>query len=338
MEAIMATRLIEQEDVSRACNDLIRAGEEPSTLKVRKMLGKGSHSTIQKFIKAWKESEERQAIHVDTLPATVELPPEFREGADLFIKQIFKLAEDHHAAVTEQIKQACDQTVEKSLKEVRDAVDYVETIDQENADLKDSLETLGQEKTVLLGEKSNLEKKEAALNFKLQALEEKLNQKESELAGACRDRDALQVKIEDQEGRLSAASTEIAGHKKAIELLKDNIEKQDIALGKGQDQIKSLEGDLKTTGKALDDALSANEKIRKKLKDCTINFDAEKQTTAELRGELKATSGQLKKQDDLLSEIAQLKNDLGNALAENQDLKNQIEKPRIAKKSTAKKN
>ena len=41
---------------------------------------------------------------------------------------------------------------------------------------------------------------------------------------------------------------------------------------------------------------------------------------------------------NLLSEIAQLKNDLGNALAENQDLKNQIEKPKTAKKSTAKKN
>ena len=316
----MATRRVEQEHVSKVCNDLVRAGEEPSTLKVRKMLGKGSHSTIQKFIKVWKESEEGQAIHVENLPAVVELPDEFKEGADLFIKQIFKLASDHHAAVTEQIKQACDQTVEKSLKEVREAVDYVETVDQENADLKDSLETLGQEKTTLLGEKSDLEKAKAELDFRVKSLEEKRDQKEAELSQSIKDLDGLKAQIEDQEGRLNTASKEIVGYKKEIDLLTATNVKQAAALTADQEKINNLSGDLKTCQKELATAQATTKKVADRL-------DAEKAVNQGLSDDLKEQkrqlsqkeselSGVIKDRDDLAARVKALESDLGKITKE----------------------
>nr|WP_321397289.1 DNA-binding protein [uncultured Desulfobacter sp.] len=294
----MATRLVEQEHVSKACNYLVRAGEEPSTLKVRKMLGKGSHSTIQKFIKAWKESEEGQAIHVENLPAVVDLPDEFKEGADLFVKQIFKLAGDHHAAITEQIKQSCDKTIEKSLKEVREAVDYVEVVDQENTDLKDTIEALNQEKASLLGEKSDLEKEKTELSYQVKSLEEKMGQKENELSQAIKARDDLKAQIEDLEGRLNTTSKEIIGYKKEIDLLTTTNGKQVAALTAAQKEINDLSGDLKTCQKELAMAQDSAKKVAEKL-------DAEKTASrenlsqaqiknAELTGELKAVKSQLK--------------------------------------------
>lgn len=241
----MATRLIEQEDVSKACNDLIRAGEEPSTIKVRKILGKGSHSTIQKFIKTWKESEDGKAVQVDLLPAVVDLPPEFKEGADIFIKQIFKLAEDQHMAVAEQIKQSCDQAVAVAHAEVREAVDYVETVDQENADLKESLEFLGKEKTGLLAEKGSLEKQVTELTFKGQNLQDEVKRKEKGLSDLQKIVANVEGQVVTQTNLVTKANNTIAGLQKEIDLMKKAAEKQDGLLKSATGQINNLQGEAK---------------------------------------------------------------------------------------------
>ena len=336
----MAARLVEQEHVSKACNELVRAGEEPSTLKVRKMLGKGSHSTIQKFIKVWKESDEGKSIQVETLPATVDLPPEFKEGADLFIKQIFKLAEDHHASITEQIKQACDQTVESSLKEVREAVDYVEAVDQENADLKEtidtqneSLEKLQNEKADLLEQKAEVEKDANALNYRVQSLDEKLKQSESDYFKARDERNQARDKVASQEKQIVEAEKTIATLKKENELLKKSMEDQNKALADTQIQIQKLESSLAVADqqaqvdkKALKDAKAAVDEIQGELKNSTDKLNTEKQTVAGLQGELKATKAQLVSQTGLQEKVASLEAEKKNYISEIASLKTEVVK------------
>lgn len=145
----MATRLISQEDVSQACNELVKAGEQTSTLKVRKMLGMGSPNTIQKFIKVWRDSAEAQNAKADQLPAVVKLPEEFQAESELLLKKIFKLAEQEHAVKVEQIKQEREQAVSTAQAETEEALDYANGIDNENNELKESAEIYSKKITEL---------------------------------------------------------------------------------------------------------------------------------------------------------------------------------------------
>lgn len=145
----MAARLIEQQDVSNACNDLVKAGEQPSTLKVRKMLGKGSPNTIQKFIQFWRDSDDAQNAKAALLPAVVELPREFVEEGELLLKKIFRIAEQQHTAKGERIKQEAEQAMAAARAETDEALEYASGIGDENEDLKDDL-SAAQEKIAAL--------------------------------------------------------------------------------------------------------------------------------------------------------------------------------------------
>lgn len=123
----MVAALITQEEVAQACRELMKAGESLSAVKVRKLIGdKGGYSTIQKFIKEWRESEEAKEAKADQMPAVVQLPESFSEDALLFLKKVFKLAQDEHAAKVEQIHQEKEQAITAAKLEVKEAVDYAE--------------------------------------------------------------------------------------------------------------------------------------------------------------------------------------------------------------------
>ena len=136
----MVAALITQEEVAQACRELMKAGESLSAVKVRKLIGdKGGYSTIQKFIKQWRESEEAKEAKADQLPAVVQLPESFTEDALLFLKKVFKLAQDEHAAKVEQIHQEREQAVAAAQLEVQEAVDYAEDLGNQAEKLKEDL-------------------------------------------------------------------------------------------------------------------------------------------------------------------------------------------------------
>ena len=82
----MAKKLISYDDVAQICEDYVTAGEEPTTMKIHKALGKGSYSTITKYLRQWQQSESAQNQKLSQLPAVNTLPDTFASEAELFLK------------------------------------------------------------------------------------------------------------------------------------------------------------------------------------------------------------------------------------------------------------
>lgn len=193
----MVAALITQEDVAQACRELVKAGESLSAVKVRKLLGdKGGYSTIQKFIKGWRESEEAREAKADQMPAVVQLPESFSEDAMLFLKKVFKLAQDEHAAKVEQIHQEREQAVAAAQADVQEAVDYAEELGNQAEKLK---EDLAAEKMKV----AQLEETVGALKGQVVNLERERGELENEA-------DASAAQIEELAGLVSELEKQVA--------------------------------------------------------------------------------------------------------------------------------
>lgn len=330
---IMATRLINQEDVSNACNELVKAGETPTTLRIHKMLGRGSNSTIQKFIKVWRESEEAQNSKVDQLPAVVELPKEFVEEGELLLKKIFKIAEQQNAHKIEQIHQEKDQAVAAAKAETDEAIEYADEIGAENEQLKESIESKDEKIASLEGDIGSLRAKngqQAEENAEQEAHIATLNEQIEQLANAISELEKGNALLA-QERDSSREALLSAQEKHEINIT--NIKEDHKAIVKDLQfqHEKSTENLIKANDKAVSDLQAANDRAITDLKtanDQTVNTlqkgleDAQRQ-----RDDLK---NELAKSTEKIAEIQalrdSLKEELSSVSEESSKLKKELER------------
>lgn len=220
----MAARLIKKEDVAKACGELVAAGEQPTTVKIHKMLGKGSFSTIQKFILAWKESDSAKDAQADQLPAVIQLPAEFKEASELLLKKIFKLAEKEQESKVTQIKLDCDQVIDTAKKEVEESVNYAEGIGEENDDLKDKLV-------------------EATNN--ITSLDEEVGNLKGRLSDSERNTATLEVDAKEANAEITRLLDLLAKSETNVALLKQETEQSKSALIKSEATHTKVVSDLK---------------------------------------------------------------------------------------------
>ena len=90
----MALRLTEEE-VHAACAEIAAQGERPTALILLDKLGRGSLTTITKYLNSWNASDEAKVLGVESLPAIVELPPELTKDGEGLIKKIWAVAKGH---------------------------------------------------------------------------------------------------------------------------------------------------------------------------------------------------------------------------------------------------
>lgn len=87
----MALRLTEEE-VHTACAEIAAQGERPTALILLDKLGRGSLTTITKYLNSWNASDEAKVLGVESLPAIVELPPGLTKDGESLIKKIWAVA------------------------------------------------------------------------------------------------------------------------------------------------------------------------------------------------------------------------------------------------------
>lgn len=133
----MARRKITQDDVFAAARDLVGAGEQPSTLAIHKVLGKGSYSTIQKYLKEWEDSEEALDARTENLPAIVDLPEQLEQDALLFVKKLWKAAQDIAEDAIQQERVALAQAQAQAEKAKQEAIDYADDLSGKVEDLEE---------------------------------------------------------------------------------------------------------------------------------------------------------------------------------------------------------
>ncbi|MBF0366617.1 MAG: DNA-binding protein [Oligoflexia bacterium] len=54
----MSKRLVDYEQVAKACDSLVKDGQRPSMRNVRKIIGHGNMNTILSYLREWKEKND----------------------------------------------------------------------------------------------------------------------------------------------------------------------------------------------------------------------------------------------------------------------------------------
>ncbi len=143
----MAIRLTEDE-VHQACAEIAKQGEQPTSLNLLDRLGRGSLTTITKYLKSWKTSDIAQAMDAEALPVIVTLPRELsKEGEDL-LKKMWSIAKQITDSELDIQREALNQAETENLAKVEEAFKFseaqtlkIEQIEDELCGLKKQLST-----------------------------------------------------------------------------------------------------------------------------------------------------------------------------------------------------
>jgi hypothetical protein len=122
---------ITQDDINQICTIIIDEGEEPTLLTIRERLGgTGSYTTIQPFLKNWKEANKENTI----LPP---LPEKMKGMAIYSVNELWKFAAGLNKRETANLKALHDKELEDLNKQLTDTLKllYKATIKNEKLTL-----------------------------------------------------------------------------------------------------------------------------------------------------------------------------------------------------------
>ena len=122
----MAAPRLTEEEVHEACAEIVAQGERPTALTLYDKLGRGSMTTITKYLTSWKSSDEAQAIQADALPAVVKLPAELSKEGEELLKKMWNVAKGLTDAELEIQREALKQAEQANQKKVEEAFAFSE--------------------------------------------------------------------------------------------------------------------------------------------------------------------------------------------------------------------
>lgn len=105
----MAAPKLTEEEVHAACVELAAQGERPRAISLHEKLGRGSLSTITKYLNSWNASDEAQALKADALPTVVRLPDELSKDGEDLLKRMWNTAKGIADAELEIQREALKQ-------------------------------------------------------------------------------------------------------------------------------------------------------------------------------------------------------------------------------------
>lgn len=239
-----AIRLTESE-VHSACVDIVEQGERPTTLTLYAKLGRGSLTTITKYLNSWNASDEAKELGAESLPAVVELPAELIKDSESLVKKIWGTAKgiaDEELGIQ---REALRQAETANQLKVEEAFKFSEAQSMKIDRLEDELEKF---KTELSEAQSVRDQAVTGLNNA-----EKTN------IGIAKDNEALQHELDDLKKQIAAlddTNKSLSHEKQELQQKHDDMSKQKDT------EIRSLDMQLHKLQSSLDSTAKANEEMR----------------------------------------------------------------------------
>jgi len=137
----MALRLTE-EDIHLVCNEIAAQGERPTALTLLEKLGRGSLTTITKYLNSWNTSDEAKILGAELLPVVVKLPTELTRDGEGLIKKIWTIAKNLADAELDIQREALKQAEFNNQAKVEEAFKFSEAQALKNERLEDTLTNL----------------------------------------------------------------------------------------------------------------------------------------------------------------------------------------------------
>jgi len=241
----MASPRLTEEEVHAACAELAAQGERPTALILLDRLGRGSLTTITKYLNSWNVSDEAKVLGAESLPTVVELPLELTRDGEGLIKKIWAVAKGLADAELEIQREALKQAEQANQLKVEEAFAFSEAQSMKIDRLEETLAELNAE----LEEEQNAHAQGLA----------RLNEAEKVNVGLTKDNERLQHEIAELKKQVAALE---AADKAAVQE-KQELQRQFNAGLKQKDaEIKELE----LQKHRLHTLYEASEKSNKQLK------------------------------------------------------------------------
>lgn len=296
----MAAPRLTEEEVHAACAEIAGQGERPTALSLLDRLGRGSLTTISKYLNSWNATDEAQTIKADTLPAVVKLPAELSSEGDDLLKRMWYVAKSITDAELEIQREALKQAEIANQARVEEALQFSEAQSMKIDRLEDTLSDI---KTHLVEEQSD--HAETVI---------KLNEAEKANVGLSKDNDQLRHEIDNLKSRIA----ELEEANKAVVLEKQELEKQQAVELKQKDmEIRSLDMQAHKLQSSLDSTVKSNDELKIDIKSkaaelsgrlvdlekLTIHYESAVTETKTLKADLKAANKMASEAEKLVSNL-----------------------------------
>jgi len=241
----MASPRLTEEEVHAACAELAAQGERPTALILLDRLGRGSLTTITKYLNSWNVSDEAKVLGAESLPTVVELPLELTRDSEGLIKKIWAVAKGLADAELEIQREALKQAEQANQLKVEEAFAFSEAQSMKIDRLEETLAELNAE----LEEEQNAHAQGLA----------RLNEAEKVNVGLTKDNERLQHEIAELKKQVAALE---AADKAAVQEKQELQRQFDAGLKQKDAEIK----DFELQKHRLHTLLGAAEKSNKELK------------------------------------------------------------------------
>jgi len=250
----MAIRLTEEE-VHVACVEIAGQGERPTSLNLLDKLGRGSLTTISKYLGTWNKSADAQAIDAESLPAVVQLPLELTKDGEDLLKKMWNVAKNITDNELEIQREALKQAEIANQSKVEEAFKFseaqsmkIERLEENLALLKDQLENEVQSHKETTSSLNNVEK----VNI-----------------GLAKDKEQLQHEILELKNQIVT----LEKTNKAVNKNKQDLQEKNIKEIKAKDdEIRSLEIKMGQLDEKLSSSVTLNTSLVSDLKDKSAEF------------------------------------------------------------------
>jgi len=241
----MASPRLTEEEVHAACVEIAAQGERPTALTLLDKLGRGSLTTITKYLNTWNATDEAQAIKAEALPAVVKLPEELSKDGEDLLKRMWNIAKGIADEELDIQREALKQAEQANQLKVEEAFAFSEAQSMKIDRLEESLAELNAE----LEEEQNAHAQAVA----------RLNEAEKDNVGLSKDNERLQHEISELKKQVAALE---AADKAAVQEKRELQRQFDAGLKQKDAEIKELE----LQKHRLHTLLGATEKSNKELK------------------------------------------------------------------------
>jgi chromosome segregation ATPase len=246
----MTPQRLTEAEVHAACAEIATQGERPTALTLLGKLGRGSLTTITKFLNSWNASDEAQAIKADALPAIVRLPQELSKDGEDLLKKMWNIAKGIADEDLDIQREALKQAELANQAKVEEAFKFSEAQSMKIDRLEDTLAELQSK----LAEEQNDHAKTVV----------HLNEAEKTNVGLTKDNEQLQNEIKDLKSRVAMLEDL---NKTAAQ---ENLELQkthNVTLKQKDVEIRSLDMQIHKLQTSLDSVVKSNDQLKSDIKD-----------------------------------------------------------------------
>jgi len=290
--------------VHNACNEIMGQGEKPTALTLLDKLGRGSLTTITKYLMTWTKENEEQAAEAETRPAVIELPDNLVKNGEELLKTMWNTARDLAGVEVEIQREALKQAELVNQKKVEDAYEFSEAQSKAIDRLEEELELA---RADIANEKDAHSKADKALNEA-----EKIN------VGLIKDLD----QANEKNSGLNKLVADLEAKNKAVEQDLVTLKEQQAKEIVGKDkEINSLDMQVHKLQSSLDSAVKTNDGLRADIKEMAVELKNSQAEAVKLSAlyegagkQIKAIESDIKAvKSDAEAEIVEVKKELKTA-------------------------